>query len=254
MTVICWGALGKAAGDDTTIDQEINTYITRHDENSNAHQVEGSSLYMHRLQEELDHRFGSVDLRYLTMTKALIMSAFESVDGWNIEGTFTPNIFAAGLMTTSVNGNESYAYFPYALESFIFNPAKNPFFQTSLGITYNTSQLVYFGAGDPAQIFGQSAFGFKVVNGDLYAVTNLGESEHTYSIAGIDITQQNIYRAELDYSAGEVRFYINGVLKHTETTYVPSDTSESFFTYYIKTNTAAQRNMYIADLLFMLDR
>lgn len=55
MPVICWGALGKAANDSTTIDEEINAYIRAHDANVNAHGLSGYAVYIHRTDVVIDH-------------------------------------------------------------------------------------------------------------------------------------------------------------------------------------------------------
>ncbi len=73
MAIICWGNLAKAADETTRIEESISDYVERHDENVNAHQVYGSSLYMHRIQDELDHKFGSVDFKWLALNKYWLM-------------------------------------------------------------------------------------------------------------------------------------------------------------------------------------
>lgn len=55
MPIICWGALGKAADDPTTIDDEIAAYILRHNVDPNAHNLGGYSLNNHRVDDILDH-------------------------------------------------------------------------------------------------------------------------------------------------------------------------------------------------------
>jgi len=60
MAIICWGNLAKSADDTQRIEQAIQGYVEDHNENVNAHQIEGSSLYMHRVNSELDHLAESV--------------------------------------------------------------------------------------------------------------------------------------------------------------------------------------------------
>lgn len=55
MPVICWGALGKAANDPTTIDQQIAADILAHNADLNAHGLNGYALYTHRDTDPLDH-------------------------------------------------------------------------------------------------------------------------------------------------------------------------------------------------------
>jgi len=46
-------------------EQSIEQYVTGHNVDINAHQVYGSSLYMHKSNPLLDHPLGSVDLKKL---------------------------------------------------------------------------------------------------------------------------------------------------------------------------------------------
>jgi len=55
MPVICWGPLGKAADDPTTINDDISAYILRHDVSPTAHGLDGYSLFNHRDDPYLDH-------------------------------------------------------------------------------------------------------------------------------------------------------------------------------------------------------
>lgn len=55
MPVICWGALGKAANDPTTIDEEISAYILRHNSDPNAHGLDGYAINVHRGDNPIDH-------------------------------------------------------------------------------------------------------------------------------------------------------------------------------------------------------
>lgn len=254
MAIICWGNLAKSADDTLRIEQSIEDYVEGHNENVNAHQVYGSSLYMHRIQTELDHRFGSVDLRYLASTKVLMMSVFESGDGWSKTGTFAPSILAAALLTGTGSGDWGVLYNEPSPHSLTIDFSKNPFFQTSLLFNSDSDQHAWFGCGDANGDYGQDSFGFKIVNGNLYAFTRLAGVEHYNSISGIDITEAHVYRAEMRSADSEIDFYVDGVLKHTEVDDIPSGSTDPLFMYALRTDIASQKKMYISDLLFMQDR
>ena len=55
MPVICWGALAKSATELTTIDDEIQSYIQRHNTDPSAHGLDGYALFNHRDDPYLDH-------------------------------------------------------------------------------------------------------------------------------------------------------------------------------------------------------
>ena len=61
----------------------------------------------------------------------------------------------------------------------------------------------------------RDSFGFKVVNSTLYAWWTSDGVEFTTEITGVTITAFNIYRVYIDSTAGEMYFYVNGVLKLT---------------------------------------
>lgn len=60
MSIICWGNLAKSADDTLRIEQSIQDYVESHDENPNAHMGPDYALGAHRLQEALDHPYGSI--------------------------------------------------------------------------------------------------------------------------------------------------------------------------------------------------
>jgi len=249
MAIICWGNLAKSADDTQRIEQSIQGYVEDHNENVNAHQVYGSSLYMHRVQEKLDHLQRSIDLRYLGADRFFFLTGFESVDGWSKSGSFTASILCAILATTAIQDNEAYALIDIVYAAFNLNITKDPFFQTTLSLGNTTNQLIYFGLGDFTGSDEADAFGFKISNNTLYADVRIGANHYSTQISGITLTNANTYRAYYSSDDSCVYFYVNGVLKHTETSNLPSSGGSYLFTYYIKTLTAAIRRLYIADLL-----
>jgi len=251
---ITWYALGRTVDDTETILAAVDAKLLTHNLDPSAHGQAGEVVFEHRTSSLLDHLFGSVSLKHLISSKINAMSCFESTDGWNKSGTFNPVLFAARLETTAVLNNEVHAYIENIIASFVPNFAKNPFFQTSLWFTTNTNQHAYIAVGDYYTNDGET-FGFKIHDATLYAVVRESDlTEHATEITGIDITEMNVYRAYLDSTAGEVYFYVNGILKHTQTTFVPTGTSSVFFIYYLKTTTTAVRTMRLVDFLFQQDR
>lgn len=60
MPIVCWGNLAKSADDTQRIEQAIQEYVAGHDENPNSHMGADYSLGSHRLQNVLDHPYGSI--------------------------------------------------------------------------------------------------------------------------------------------------------------------------------------------------
>jgi hypothetical protein len=254
MTVICWGALGKAAGDDTTIDQEINTYITRHDENPNAHMGEDYALGVHRLQVVLDHAEGSVNLFHLVKDHIFGFSAFETFDCWTKVGLGSPGLLGA-LLQTAVGDPPQEAYLISNHQYLVGWPVdKNPFFQTTVYILSSTGQEGHIICGSYYQTGLGEAFGFKFVNDTLYAYWVSDETEYSQELAGLPAHGLHCYRAYIDSAEGKMYFYVDGVLRYTATANLPLEGGQYLAEYWIKKTGADLRVMYPVDWMFQRDR
>jgi len=255
MAIICWGNLAKSADSTERVEQAIEAYVESHNENANAHQIEGSSLYMHRVLEKLDHEFGSVSLEFLPKDQKYSMSMFESLDGWTKHGSCYAGIFGAMIISNGGVGLDEgwMTASPYTgLPALDFT--KNPFFQTTVRLTTTTDQIAYFGTSTQFTEVERDGFGFEIVNATLYAFWRNNGTIHEVEITGISINDFNCYRAYIDSTAGEMYFYVNGVLKYTATTLLPEVESPVYFQYYIKQTGASQRKLYPIDFTFQQDR
>jgi hypothetical protein len=77
----------------------------------------------------------------------------------------------------------------------------------------------------------QDAACFTYDGTNIYGHTadgGVGQTNTALDLTGITITDWNRYRIEFDPTAGEVRFYINGVLKATNTTNLPNASGIKF--------------------------
>jgi len=256
MPIICWGNLAKSADDTKRIEQSISEYIEDHDFNPNAHQVEGSALYMHRIEEELDHALGSVDFRYLAKDKIMALSAFESLDGWSkIVDSSAGGMLCAFFRTSAVDNNEALLWFETLTSKFKLDMSKNPFFQTTVILSTASNINAFIGIGTEPGHYEGAGFGFKIVNGTEYAFWwDDNEIEHAIEISNIITTNLNVYRAFYNSDDDAIYFYVNGNLVYTATEDIPTVNNSFFFTYWMKNLTAASRYMYLIDFLFSQDR
>jgi hypothetical protein len=256
MPIICWGNLAKSATETTTIDSEISDYIETHDENPNAHMGADYSLGAHRLAVELDHASGSVGFHHLVMDSITGMGFFESLDGWATHGSLSVGVFGIMVRPSTSDDNDEAYLWPGKLigSSLSMDPTKNPFFQTTVILGSDTSQLVYFGLG----VFGLDdswdGIGFKVVNANLYACWSIGGTIHTHAISSVTVNVLHCYRVNVDSALNKIYFYVDGVLEYTATTYFPTALNTHLFHWYIKQTSASLRFLYCADWLFQEDR
>lgn len=254
MAIICWGSLAKSADDTQKIEQSIQDYVEGHNENPNAHQIEGSSLYMHRINEILDHEIGSVEFKFLPKNKRYAMSMFESLDGWTTHGSCVAGIFGARIQNN--NGATPYKGWitasPYTgLPALQFT--KNPFFQTTVRITGTTNQKFYIGTSAQIQEVEHDGFGFYIEDLTLYAYWKGAGGVHTVEITGIAINDFVCYRAEMDSTNGKINYYVNGDLKYTAETDMPVSDSPVYFQYYVEGTNSNTVYIYPIDFIFQQD-
>lgn len=257
-----WGTVPKSQTDPNTIDEEIDDKIQDHLDDPDAHIEAGQSLQSHKASEIIDHIASSivadkikdfeVYVEKLTSNKLHFWPALESLDAWYYPtGDYFSTLLYLGSVKISVldyDAETTYLTSYYALSVINFG-TKNPIFETLLSFSHNTSQTAYFGAGDPATDF----FGFKVSNGTLYACVVINSNEYTTEISGITITSLHTYRA-VQTSATNILFYVDGVLKHTESTHVNRSLNQDVVFYYKLTTTSANtRSIVIADCRYIQD-
>ena len=254
MPIICWGNLAKSADDTQRIEQAIEDYVESHNINVNAHQIEGSSLYMHRVNEKLDHLEGSVGLEFLPLNKKFGFSVFESLDGWQQSDVnrVSAHILGARLYSSS-NVAAWISAYPWTASPAV-EPSKNPLFQTTVRLVTNSDQEIFFGCGAHFSEINNDCFGFRIVDATCYAYWTSNGDVYSQELTGITVGEFNCYRVKIDSTKGEMYFYVNGVLKYTATSNLPVVTTSIYFEYYILGTNSAVRYLYPVDWMFQQDR
>lgn len=257
MPVICWAPLAKSAQDPTTIAEYISSRILNHDLSPSAHGLDGYAVYNHRVADILDHADGSVFLEKLTATKRLILSAFESMDGWSTLGTISQDLGNVRISTTAILNNLAIIY-AVPTDWLGIDWDKSFFWQSTVKLSAIVAQQVYFGVGGSDDLGGFSGAGFYVADGTLYCYhaedSGAGYVYTTFEITGITLTDWNVYRIIYDQVAGELKFYVNGVLKKTFDSGLPTSDTDELSLYQIKTTATVIKRIMVSDLLFSADR
>lgn len=254
-----WGMLPKALDDDQTIVEAIAALIAAHEADETAHLGAGESLQSHRASEIIDHLAesivqdkildGELNLAKKSWNEFEYNTCWDSLGAWGYAaGRATAGV--AGMMLSANAGINTVA--KLSGEGFgdvnATDWTKDMLFQTALALPATTEQLAYFMIGSCELDGTDNAFGFKVVNGTLYAIHIVGDgdtqTEYTTEITGITLTNFNVYRAVWNVTDQAFYFYVNGILKATQTTNIPTVNMPSFFAYYLKNTSAASRTMY----------
>lgn len=255
MAIICWGNLTKSADSTQKIDQAIEEYIAKHDENPNAHMGEDYALGSHRLQTELDHLHGSVQLVHLAMDSIISFGSFESMDGFNIQGNANAGVLGASLETQLIEDTRLACIFPKNLaEIFEFRIDKNTFFQTTIA-TYNSVDLAaFFGIGGMYADDQECGVGFAFFGEEVHACWFTSTGEHTHQIPNISSLDLHCYRVYIDSANNIVHFIIDGVQVYQRTTTDLATGVLIPFSWKVISNGESNKTLYICDWLFQQNR
>lgn len=264
MALPVWGNLEKSQVDSETIEEAIVRLIQAHEDDANAHLETGESLQSHKVSAIIDHvarsiiydkiaEFG-IDFKKLVGDQYMLMTCFESKDGWNAIDGDAGYIVSAGILGLIVQTDgDAGDDVTFASEPDVVDPvikfSKDGFFQTTLRCFQTTTQIIYYVIGEPSE-----GYGFKIVNNTLYAFHCNGAGEVTTEIAGITLTVHNIYRAVFDATAGNIKFYVNGVLKATHDADLPAGDTSFLFALFIETTAGGVRTVEVRDLIISQER
>jgi len=202
-------------------------------------------------QEETSGKFiSSPKIITRSISKREIYTAFESLDGWGqyVTGSGTTNttlgemVLDTGVTINSIADRHCEVF----LEGDAINFFKNPYFETAIRLSNSTNQIIYVANG----AYDTDCFGFKILNGVLYALHVKNGTEYTNGITAVTLTDWNVYKAT--YVSGNcIKFYINDILKVTISENMPIATdSLERFRYYIK-NIAAERKYLFSQYLLL---
>lgn len=261
MALPVWGNLEKSQIDNETIEEAIARLIQSHEDDPNAHVEVGESLQSHKAQEIIDHAVASIIADKIADGEVLgrkisdfLFTSFESIDGWDTSGTVNPMWSEVEIQTAATENTKAELY-PKTFST-CPNFQKDPYFETLVRFSNNSEQLVYFICGSEAP-GGAGAdeeyFGFKVVDGTLYACVKKLGAEYTNEITGVTfVNQYHKYRAEI--KSGEyVDFYVDGVLKIHRVANVPNlaePVGGNIIFYYVKTTEDVQKRIHARYLSF----
>jgi len=263
MTTI-WGLLAKSLVDNETIEQAIGRLIAVHNDDETSHLEVGQSLQSHKISEIIDHAAESIISdkildRNITLQHLYDFGierhslSLESVDGWDTGGGLSLWVGTLELDTGAVINTYRYAN-ASTWEGVDFTKTMVAQWRARWTSAADILAYIYCGfshLGDPSA----QAFGFKVLNGALYAYWQAGpleESvEYTELISGITTTTYHIYRVEY-IPETSIKFYVDGVLKHTATTNLPVITwgTGAFTGLEIKNTVAASKKVLLSQVYF----
>jgi len=177
----------------------------------------------------------------ISATYGVLLDRFATVDGWTQSisgsGTTTHNgILSLQLATGATSGSYASRYTARAFA--VYDQAADLIIMwaTQASVTNSTFWLAM--TVDPTPGDNVQGFGWKVVNGTLYAWNSDG-TNNNLTDTGVTLAAQTPYTFWIEHKKGaaNIKYYVGGVLKATHTTYLPN--SWYHILYYI-TNSAAE--------------
>jgi hypothetical protein len=261
MSITNWGLLTKSATDSETIEEAIARLIQAHDDDEESHLETGQSLQSHKASDIIDHladsiiadkiaRF-SVGLSNFFSDRSFLVSAFESLDGWEQDsnglGSVSQTLFCVFLKTGVVSGDYRSLYVECANFAGVFNYDDDLVFQTTFEPTEATSQTIFLTLGNPDAE--DRYVGFKVADDTLYAVARNYDDETSVELQSIAVDTRYSLRVELLPATNKALFYVNQTLVGEITTNLPTGHTEFGPFYKIETGTSAYRSMEVFDVL-----
>lgn len=185
--------------------------------------------------------------------KQIILTSFESIDGWSKSGNLSVNIGTLLMQTGNIiNTDASIESNVAGTENRINYQLKNPEFSCGLSFGHNTNQTIYFGMGDLDPYNTQQGLGFKNLNGTIFALSMDAGIESLTEITGLSLF--NVYRVILDSKTKTAFYYVNGLLKATHTTNIPTSDDSTTMTFFITNTEAANKYMVPTFAMFQQDR
>jgi len=265
-----WGTLPKSAIDNETIEEAIERLIAEHDEDPEAHLAAGGSLNEHKTDEVIDHPADSVVGDKIPEGEEIHVAGsfdrldfhwfclFESLSGF-YQGTYELGSISLDPSYVELSTGATQYGYAYMLKmadiSNVFTWDKKRKFKTRVYFSANSDQLFYFALGNTQNIPSTKFIGFKIDNGDIYAAVSDGSSETTED-TGINVSATTAYDFEVILTPGvDAKFYIDGVLKATISTGLPSGTVDAnvFFTAFLQTMASADKIVRFSFLDFWQD-
>jgi len=250
MAIDVWGLLAKSLVDGETIEEAIARLIAAHEADESAHLGTGESLQSHKASEIIDHLAASIISDKLADDSVVPMAIvpgikkdyfqydtqFETIDSWSIDkdalgssvslASIGDVYFFIKQLATAYLG-----FYSFVGESQSHMQTSKPTVDILLKISDRTNNDVEFGLNvwpDGDLVYGQGWFWDQSANkiyAEWYEDSTKYTQELTYTMDGY----YHVYRTESDSTS--MRWYIDGVLKHTETTHPSTGYADSIISF-----------------------
>jgi len=177
-------------------------------------------------------------------------SAFESFTGWNLN--------TAGISGSNLNARVSTGavintkrVLGFDGVSVITDFSKNSEFSVGV-VAPITNATINLNIGGDDNGAGESYYGFRISNGSVSTIYSNGVTEFQQAIEGVSADVLNVYKVVFT-AKSKIDFYVNGILKDTQTFSLPTGTMDAVVYITIKNTVAADKVLNVAFVAFAQD-
>lgn len=215
-----WESLPKNQTDSTTILEAIANLIAEHNNDPDAHNLPDQSLYLHRINDIIDHPAGSVKNDKASFNQFYYNLLFSDWDNWNTLYFNYNNNDTSSYWNDGITNRVAYFYRDLDFHSVPFNSDTSRFveifYQTES--VFGTTAKVNIGMAVHSSDTDLQFTGFKQVGKVLYAHHWISTGGYVDYQVIADLNGDAFYnRLRVFYSASEkmIYWYINGTLVYS---------------------------------------
>jgi len=145
----------------------------------------------------------------------------ESIDGWLVDADFGSVTAQVGRIEFDTGQQAGVApTASIASGDAISNNNRNPHFKCRILPDYDSSQTIRISIFNIADPF--DAWGFIIDDAIIYAYEDVNLTRYQINVGSITAGTPVSLEALYDYDDQKIRFYVDGVLEHTETSHLPT--------------------------------
>ena len=198
---------------------------------------------------------GDVIVDIIEYTKFLFRSFFESLDGWTQYKTDGRGSIVVGICNLIFNcGNQIGDRVEIAtpIDNKTINlSTDDPIIDVKANVNEKTEMDFNVSVGVSINGVGAHGFGFRWSDTDskLYAFHKKSGTEYKTEITGVDVAAWHRYRAAKTSAA--IKYYVDGVLKHTATANLPTEPIDFIILLGYKATTTGEPQAIAESLLYI---
>lgn len=240
-----WGLLAKSLSDAQLISEAIDSAITAHNDDPDAHLGAGQSLQSHRAAEIIDHEAASIVPDKFNSSNNSIIIPVNSLDALGSDNFSNVYVgaFTRADQNTGLSGNATVHPFDIQLTDFAYNGGD---------VLYD---LIFDAFGSSGTWQAQFSTGFARIEmkAGYYRLGWFTSTWQYGSWVALPDTTTARWRIHFDAVNGKLLFYRNGVLIQTQSYTLDVEFDESIADFLLNRGTSTSSSIVFGNMSFAFD-